>query len=268
MSNEAETRRWNDDYWMSVWPKREELTNQVTDLLLDHLHPQPGEHVLDVGCGGGRSTLAAGTRVGRSGAVVGYDLSQPLLALARRRAEEQGSTNTLFVAGDAQTAAFEGAPFDAAVSQFGVMFFDDSVAAFANIHRHLKPGGRLAFVCWQSAEQNAWNIGPLVARYAPAPAPPAAGKSPTGPFALADVARTTDLLRAAGWTDVERTGYEMTVQVPPETLADEGQLAFAGVPEPDRPAAWEAVQGLLARFPGVGGRLEVPIAFQIFAARA
>ncbi|MBO0693813.1 MAG: methyltransferase domain-containing protein, partial [Acidimicrobiaceae bacterium] len=159
-----------------------------------------------------------------------------------------------------------GGPFDAVVSQFGVMFFDDSTAAFANLRRHVKPDGRLVFACWQSADRNTWNIGPLLARFAPPPAPPTPGRNPTGPFALADVARTTEMLQAAGWAGVERTGYEMTVLVHPETLGDEGQLAFAGIPEPDRPAAWEAVRAKLAEFPTVGDRLEVPIAFQVFAA--
>ncbi|MBO0692542.1 MAG: class I SAM-dependent methyltransferase, partial [Acidimicrobiaceae bacterium] len=152
VANEAEQRRWNDDYWVRVWPRREELTNLVTDKLLDHLRVQPGEHVLDVGCGGGLTTLALGGRVGPSGLVVGYDLSEPLLALARSRAADQGSTNTRFVVGDAQQAEFDGGPFDAVVSQFGVMFFDDSTAAFANLRRHVKPDGRLVFACWQSAD--------------------------------------------------------------------------------------------------------------------
>lgn len=267
VANEAETRRWNDDYWTRVWPKREALTNQVTDKLLDHLQAKPGEAVLDVGCGGGLSTLAVGERVGSSGRVVGYDLSHPLLALARRRAEERGSTNTRFVAGDAQHVEFEGGPFDAVMSQFGVMFFDDSEAAFANLRRQVTRGGRLVFACWQGADRNTWNIGTLLSRFVPPSAPPAPGRSPTGPFALADVARTTDLLSSAGWAQIERTGYEMTVLVPPDTLADEGQLAFTGIAEADRPAAWEAVRAALARFPTVEDRLEVPIAFQIFAAR-
>jgi SAM-dependent methyltransferase len=268
MANEAQQRRWNDDYWVRVWPKRELLTNLVTDQLLDHLQPKPGEQVLDVGCGGGLTTLALGEAVGSAGAVVGYDLSSPLLALAGSRAEERGSANTRFVVGDAQSARFEGGPFDAVMSQFGVMFFDDPVAAFANLHAQVKPAGRLAFACWQGAERNPWNIGPLVARYAPPPAaPPAPGHTPAGPFAFADVKYTTDLLTSAGWAGIERTAYEMTVRVSPETLADEGQLAFAGVPEPERPAAWQAVSELLAQFPTAGDRIEVPIAFQIFAAR-
>jgi SAM-dependent methyltransferase len=264
--NESEQRRWNADYWVSVWPRREQLTDRVTETLLGHLQPQPGEHVLDVGCGGGRTTLAVGTLVGSGGQAVGYDLSGPLLDLARRRAEQQGSTNARFVVGDAQQADFAGGPFDAAMSQFGVMFFEDPVAAFANIGAHVKPGGRLAFACWQEAERNVWNVGSLLARFAPAPAAPP-GPYPTGPFALADVTRTTALLEAAGWSAVERTPYEITVSVAADALADEGQLAFAGIPEPERPAIWGQVQEHLAQFGVSGGLLQVPLAFQVFTAR-
>lgn len=266
MANEAEQRRWNDDYWVGVWPKREELTNRVTDKLLGHLDPQPGQRVLDVGCGGGSGTLAIAARVAPSGGVVGYDLSAPLLRLAARRAEKQGSTNTRFVVGDAQESEFEGAPFDAVVSQFGVMFFEDPLAAFTNLRRQVTAGGRLVFACWQSAEQNPWNVGPILVRFAPPPATSSPGRRPPGPFTLADVQRTSELLTAAGWEEPERTGYEMTVLVPPESLADEGQLGFVGIPEADRRAAWEAVQKQLGQFPRVGDRLEVPIAFQIFTA--
>jgi SAM-dependent methyltransferase len=264
--NEAEQRRWNADYWVAVWPRREQLTDRVTETLLDHLQPQPGEHVLDVGCGGGRTTLAVGALVGPGGEAVGYDLSRPLLDLARRRAGEQGSTNTRFVVGDAQQADFTGGPFDAATSQFGVMFFEDPVAAFANIGAHVKAGGRLAFACWQEAERNTWNVGSLLARFAPAPAAPP-GPYPTGPFTLADVSRTTALLEAAGWSAIERAPYEITVSVPRDALVDEGQLAFAGIPEAERPAVWGQVQDHLAQFGEDGGLLRVLLAFQVFTAR-
>lgn len=186
MANEAEQARWNDDYWTTVWPRRERLTDQVTPKLLAHLEPQPGDAVLDVGCGGGRTTIAIGKAVGPTGRAVGYDLSGPLLDLATRRAEEEGSGNTRFVRDDAQTAAFEGAPFDAATSQFGVMFFDEPATAFANICRHVQPGGRLAFACWQPASANPWNVGAMLAPFAPPPPPrrpggarPAPSRCPT-----------------------------------------------------------------------------------------
>ena len=97
------------------------------------------------------------------------------------------------------------APFDAAVSQFGVMFFDEPVTAFANIRRHVAPSGRLAFACWQPVERNPWFIGPALAGLAPPPPPPAPGKSPTGPFSLSDPERVDEILSGAGWTSTVRT---------------------------------------------------------------
>ena len=112
-----------------------------------------GERVLDVGCGGGRTSLAAGEAVGMAGYVVGADISEPLRALADRRAQEAGAKNVSFRQVDMQTDTVPGGPFDVALSQFGVMFFDEPVTAFGNIRAHLKPGGRLAFACWQTGER-------------------------------------------------------------------------------------------------------------------
>lgn len=268
MANEAEQKRWNDDYWVKAWPRRERLTDQVTPKLLAHLEAKAGESILDVGCGGGHQSIAAAEAVGAEGLVVGYDLSAPLLDLARTRAGEKHATNVTFLVGDAQTAELEGGPFDAAMSQFGVMFFDEPAAAFANIREHVMPGGRLAFACWQPAEANTWNIGPLLARFAPPPPSPAAGRSPAGPFTLSDPERTAAMLDSAGWTDVTRTPYEMTVPVTADALVDRDQLAFARIPEERRGEAWAAVEAHLSGFAHSGEELEVPIAFQVFTARS
>ena len=87
-TNEAERRRWNDERWAAVWPKRERLTDAVTPFVLDAAALGPGQHVLDIGCGGGKTTLAAAQVVGGNGAVVGADVSAPLLALATQRAKK------------------------------------------------------------------------------------------------------------------------------------------------------------------------------------
>ena len=204
-ANLAERRRWNDAYFASVWPKREVMTSAVTDILLGHLGLCDGERVLDIGSGGGSTTIAAGHRVEPGGSVVGADISVPLVDLARTRAAEQRATNVSFHVADVQRDTVPGAPFDAAVSQFGVMFFDEPATAFANIRRHLVPGGRLAFGCWQAMEKNPWFVGPAVAAYVPPPPPPAPGKSPTGPFSLSDPDRVREILAEAGWKAVGRT---------------------------------------------------------------
>jgi SAM-dependent methyltransferase len=265
-TNEPERQRWNDERWAAVWPKREALTDAVTAFLLDAAALAAGERVLDVGCGGGRSSLRAATAVGAQGAVVGADLSQPITALAQRRAAELGVENVTFRLADMQADTVAGGPFDVALSQFGVMFFDEPVVAFENIRRHLRPGGRLAFVCWQPLERNPWFVAPAIAAFAQPPPAPAPGKSPTGPFALADAEQTAGILRSAGFAEVRWSTHELAVEVPRDTVADEGQLVFMGVSDDDLPAAMGAVDDYLRRFELSPTLMRFPLAFQVFAA--
>jgi SAM-dependent methyltransferase len=264
--NEAERRRWNDEYWASVWPRREQLTGAVTELLLDAAGLAAGERVVDIGSGGGTAAFAAAQQVGVTGSVVGADISVPLVDYAAQRARDRGAANVRFIVADVQREGIDGAPFTAAVSQFGVMFFDEPVVAFANIRSQLAPGGRLAFVCWQAPAKNPWFVGPSLAPFvAPAP-PPAVGKSPTGPFSLADPDHTTSILAAAGWSAIERTAHERTVTVDPDAIVDDGQLTFLGVADRDFGAARTAVSDHLAGLQRDDGRYNAPLAFQVFTA--
>jgi SAM-dependent methyltransferase len=265
-ANEFERRRWNDDNWTAVWPKRERLTDEVTAYLLTAALLRPGERVLDIGYGGGKTSLAAAQAVGGEGAVVGADVSEPLSRLATQRAATAGLGNVSFHLADMQTDRVEGGPFDAAISQFGVMFFDDRVAAFRNIRGHLRPEGRLVFACWQSIEQNPWFLAPAVAEFAPPPPAPEPGKSPTGPFALADAEQTTSLLEAAGFSDVQRSTHEIDVDVPADSVVDEAQLVFMGVPDEKLEAAEIAVATHMRRFELGSGLSRFPLAFQVFQA--
>jgi SAM-dependent methyltransferase len=267
-SNLAERRRWNDEHWTSQWPKRERLTTAVTDLLLRHARLSAGEKVLDVGSGGGISALAAARIIGEEGSVVGADISAPLAAFARQRAADQGVANVSFWVGDVQHETIPGAPFDAAISQFGVMFFDEPETAFANIRRHLAAEGRLAFACWQPMERNPWFVGPALAPYLPSPPPPAPGKSPSGPFSLGDPELTGEILASAGWSNVERTPYELVVHVDREAIVDDQQLTFLGVSEASLEEARRAVDEHLDRLAGGDGQIEAPLAIQIFTAKA
>jgi SAM-dependent methyltransferase len=265
-TNELERRRWNDERWARLWPKRETLTDAVTSYVLASAALTPGVRVLDVGCGGGRLSLAAARLVGHEGAVLGADLSEPLLALARRRAGEAGSRTIAFRHVDMQVDPVPGGPFDVAISQFGVMFFDEPVVAFSNIAAHLVPGGRLAFACWQPIELNAWMFSAAIAGFVPPPPPPEPGKSATGPFSLADTAHTTEILEAAGFQDVRWARHELRVDVPRDAIYDPDQLAIYGIPVEQHPAAGAAVEAYLQRFEIGGGLSRFPLAFQIFTA--
>jgi SAM-dependent methyltransferase len=266
--NDAERRRWNDARWTAVWPKRERLTGEVTAYVLRAAALRPAERVLDVGSGGGKTSIAAAHAVGPEGAVVGADISVPLRALAERRAEEAGVGNVTFVTLDVQVDPVPGGPFDVAISQFGVMFFEEPVTGFGNIRAHLAPGGRLVFACWQSSEQNPWNFGSAIAEFLPPPPPPAPGKSPTGPFALADPERTTGILQAAGFADIRRTPLEITVEAPSNSVVDDDQLVVMGIPADRLAAAQAAVDAHMRQFALTPELSRFPLAFQVFEARA
>ena len=267
-ANRAERRRWNDDGWIAIWLRRERFTEPVTPYLLDAVAFAPGENVLDIGCGTGRTTIEAGRRVGPLGHAAGADISDRLLELAEDRARDTNAGNVAFRLGDMQHESVPGAPFDVAFSQFGVMFFDEPVTAFANIARHLRPGGRLVFACWQDAARNPWNVGVALSQFVVPPPEPAAGKSPTGPFALADPDRTEAILRAAGLTAVERTAFDITVDQPEEAVTDDEQLTAMGIAPADRAAARRVLDEHMAPFRLPSGGSRFPLAFQIFAARA
>lgn len=266
--NEAERRRWNDDRWTSAWPKRELLTAHLTPYLLAALDWRPGERVLDVGSGGGRSTIAAAQLVGPSGSAVGADISEPLVRLARGRAEEAGVRNVTFVVADLQTDRVEGAgSFDGAMSQLGVMFFDDPVAAFANVAAHVRPGGRLGFACWQPLERNEWFIGPALTPFLTAPGPSAPGPASPGPFSLGQADTVVEILTAAGWDDVGRAEHELVIELPRSALVDDAQLENMGVPAESMGAARAAVAEYLDRLETAAGTLRFSIAFSVVTGR-
>ncbi|HZR80750.1 MAG TPA: class I SAM-dependent methyltransferase [Candidatus Binatia bacterium] len=166
-----------------------------------------GERVLDVGCGCGTTTIELGRRVGPRGSVLGVDLSAPMLDVARASAERAGLANVRFESADAQTHRFEPASFDVAFSRFGVMFFADPRAAFANLLSALRPGGRLAFVAWQALPLNPWMAVPMSAALAHIALTPPTDPHAPGPFAFADAERVAGILRDAGFTDVVGEPY-------------------------------------------------------------
>jgi SAM-dependent methyltransferase len=190
-----------------------------------------------------------------------------MIELARERAAAVGVGNARFAVADIQQETLDGGPFDLAISQFGVMFFDDAVAAFASIRAQLRPGGRLAFVCWQALADNPWFTGPSLQPFCPPAAP--AGKNPTGPFTLADPDYTTAVLTAAGWSRVSRTPYQQLATVAHEVLQDtDAYLSYLGV-APDRVAeARAASQQQLRPLPRQDGQYDAPLAYQAFTAHA
>lgn len=191
--------------WLAV---EEPLELQLAPLgrrAMQALAASPGEHVLDIGCGAGRTTLDLARAVAPGGAVLGVDISAPRLDYARRLAG--AAPGVAYQLGDAQTAAFAPGAFDAAFSRFGVMFFADPVAAFANIRKALKPAGRLAFVCWRSLEENDLERVPLDAA---APWLPPTPDAPTH-VSFADPDRIRAILSAAGFQAIDIAAHDQPV---------------------------------------------------------
>jgi SAM-dependent methyltransferase len=178
--------------------------------------------VLDIGCGAGQTTREA-ARVAVKGSVVGVDTSAEMLEVARRRGAEEGLRNVGFEQGDAQVQAFPAAHFDLCISRFGVMFFADPAAAFANIGRAMRPGARLVLMVWQSQERNEWAT---TIQRALAPGTVASASADV-PFSLSDPAVATGILTTAGFASV--------------VFAEVYEPVFYG---PDVDAAYDAVIGL------------------------
>jgi len=213
--NAEQIEFWNSEAgakWSNFNPQLDRMMAPISAVVIDRAGPAPGEQVLDIGCGCGDTTLTLARRVAPGGAVTGVDVSVPMLAVARRRAAEAGSAVTLLNA-DAETHGLTPAQFDVAFSRFGVMFFNNPQAAFANIAGALKPGGRLVFVCWQAAALNPWvaipiaAVRPLVPDFVP-PDPEA-----PGPFAFADDGRVEAILTAAGFRDITLNAHELVLNV-------------------------------------------------------
>ena len=207
MANEAQATFWSDTVG-EVWIANEENVLAVGrshgQAALDAARIGPGERVLDVGCGTGPMTVAIADLVGPTGSVVGLDISARLLEEAGRRAA--GRDNVSFVCADAQTADLD-PTFDVVYSQFGVMFFEDPVAAFTNLRSALKPGGRLAFACWQGFFANAWmSVAAMGAMSVLQAAPP--DPNAPGPFTLEDPDRIRSLLSDAGFTNIDVQAFE------------------------------------------------------------
>jgi SAM-dependent methyltransferase len=263
--NAAERARWNNDAWTKAWVKREVLTDSITPLLLEALQLRPGERVLDVGCGGGKATLAASRHVQPGGSALGADISEPLLALARERAAGEGAVT--FESADLQVDRVGDGGFDVVMSQFGVMFFDEPVVAFTNLARHERSGGRLGFACWQTLDRNPWFVGPAVAPFVAAPPPPAPGKSPTGPFVLGEPDRVHQILHDAGFLNIRIDAHAHEIDVTESTAIDDAQLVFMGVDADAMDDARRAVASQMERFATSDGMRRFPLAFQIVTAR-
>jgi SAM-dependent methyltransferase len=203
LDNTDQIAFWNGrggDLWVRRQVVQDRMFAELSARLDAVVDARPGDRILDVGCGTGTTSLSWADKVGAAGHVLGIDVSAPMLALARQRAGTRG--NITFLEADATDHAFAPATIDIIASRFGVMFFADPVLAFTNLRSALRPGGRLAFVCWQEPKQNPWMMMPLMAAYEHVPKLPPVPPGAPGPFGFADADHVARLLGAAGFAGI------------------------------------------------------------------
>lgn len=258
------THDWNGasgDNWVEHQIRLDLMLQAFGDAAIAAAGVRPGDHVLDIGCGAGTTSFALARLVEPRGRVLGVDISPQLIA--RARADAAPADAAEFRLADAATAPLGEASFDLLFSRFGVMFFDDPVAAFAHMRQALKPGARLAFACWRGAQENDWVRLPISAIRDFVSLPPVDPEAP-GPFAFGDPARIDRILAAAGFRDVAITAFDTEIPyghgtTRAEAIEDALRLAFAvgplsralaGQSDAIRARAANAVRAAFAERPG------------------
>jgi len=205
-ANEEAVEAWSGvlfDRWARYRDVLAVSIREFSDVAFDLCRPQPGERVLDVGCGLGETTRAVAELVGPTGEVVGIDAGERFVETATAEAAEAGAGNVSYLTGDVQVADM-GTGFDLAFSRFGTMFFANPVAALRNVRSSLRPGGRLCMVVWRSKLANEWLYrGELVVeKYLERPEETDEPTCGPGPFSMANADTTSDIVTAAGFADV------------------------------------------------------------------
>jgi len=236
----------------------EAINGPFGETMLDAAQLEPGEVVLDVGCGLGTTSQEAARRIAPGGTVLGVDIDAPLLVEARNRAIAAGVTNVEFLAADAQVYPFEAATIDVLISRFGSMFFVNPEAAFRNLGHAIRPGGRLAIVCPIRSEWIEVAIGAAIPHVGP---PNLGAPDDPGPLAFADGSRLKSVIRAGGFDEVTLDEVTRQVRIGDDvedvtsfiTSLPESQLLFEGKPEQNVAAAIEALREGFARFSSPAG---------------
>ena len=259
LEQQTEADRWAGEMgekWNAHHARFEGMIAPLGQALIEAAKFQPGEKVIDVGCGAGVTSLEIAKRVGPTGSVTGLDISPVLMRTATERAKKAGLANARFITGDASKADIDDTGFDCLFSRFGIMFFPDPYGAFKHMHGFVKSGGRAVFSCWGPQTENPWvmEIMGLVKRYVELPPP--VPRAP-GPFAFGDQDYLRDILAKAGFKDVTMTAWrgEQGIGGPGTNAKSAAQFltetmfvgdALKEVPEETRQKALAELETLLA----------------------
>jgi SAM-dependent methyltransferase len=214
--NSEQIAEWNGtlgERWVAMRQEIDRFVVPFGNAALKAAAPQPGERAIDIGCGCGDTAIEIARMVGAAGAVLGIDVSRPMLAVARSRGALANCAHLAFRDGDASEAALP-ANTDLLFSRFGVMFFSQPSPAFSHLRNSLRAGGRCVFVCWRAPRDNPWAMTPLSAARAamdvtPAPTDPDA----PGPFAFADEQRLRAILSGAGFGDIDVRRFDAAISL-------------------------------------------------------
>ncbi len=258
----ADWKGQSGERWVTYQARLDAMLAVFGQAAIEAAAPAMGERVLDVGCGAGASSLDLAARVGAGGHVLGVDISEPLIGRARALAPQD--TPALFQVADASSTELPQGAFDILFSRFGVMFFDDPTAAFTHMRRALKPGARVAFVCWRGMAENDWVRLPMGAMKGILPPMTPPGPDAPGPFSFGDQGRVARILTVAGFTDVAITPFDASIPFGKGETRDAalddavkmtlevGPLARSLADQPDdiRARASAAVHAVFAGCPG------------------
>jgi ubiquinone/menaquinone biosynthesis C-methylase UbiE len=274
--NAEQVEFWNGPggrHWIKLQEMWDIVLGPVAAAALARAAVQPGERVIDIGCGCGGTTIELGKAVGSSGHVLGLDISAPMLARAAERLPPGLSVE--FLQADATTHPLPPGNFDLLFSRFGVMFFAEPARAFANLRRALKKKGRLAFVCFRDSKDNPWMLVPLKAAYEHVPPLPKLGPEDPGPFSFASEERVRRILTEAGFAGIRLEPVDLafdiaagrgldaavaaTLEIGPTSRAVEGQ------PPAIRDAVAASVRKALAPYQR-GSSVPLPAAIWIVTA--
>lgn len=273
-ANEDQIKFWNEkagQNWTLLQARMDANMAAMGEAIVAFAQAGPGMAVLDVGCGTGATSLAL---AGAGATVTGLDISKPMLELARERAAGAGLPITFI---EADASAYPFAPdFDVIVSRFGVMFFDAPAQAFANLRKALKPGGRIAFICWRTPAENPWAVAPLMAAKPFLPEQPPPDPLAPGPFAFCDPGRIEDILGRSGFSAIRIEKYDGVMTLGTDLAATAAQTLQIGplsravgeVDEATRARIVEAVRGALAEFIRPDGEIAPAAACWLVAAKA
>jgi ubiquinone/menaquinone biosynthesis C-methylase UbiE len=219
-TDDAQTTLWNGPAGRA-WVETQEVLDQMfkpfEDLLVEAVSAGSGRRVLDVGCGTGTTTLAVARLLGAKGRCIGIDISDPMLAHARARAEREG-TPASFIRANVEFDALEPPRFDMIMSRFGVMFFNDPVRAFTNLRRAATENAGLRFIAWRSAADNPFMTTAERAAAPLLPNLPARRADAPGQFAFADQRRISTILEESGWAEIDIQPIDVACTLPEKEL--------------------------------------------------